>query len=941
MATLSEIMVKITADKGDFERVITGVMKSAERLGATVTTVGRKISRDMNNSISNVSKSAKNLPEHLKPFNQSLRELQKEFKELEKTSVQSLDKMADAAIKTRVGFDKLTSVSKTGKQAIKVIQEIEQAAKETQLAVLGLNKDGTVKISTQEAVKRLKQFESEIIKAKGELEKLRDAGDIGSYTAGMDVLNRKLQEVRNAMQAANQGGMAYISTLQRLGIITESVGNAMAVHMEQMRQALINANNAFQARSTFADKATKFTFEGNLGPIQKQALALSNHLEKAARQGTALNIALKELGNNASMKDTIDYIRYLNMGMARYQQTVLATGIAFAGMTYGLIQLSNVIDGRLVKSFERFKETWKEALEPFVRAWTHVANAIVNAGTAVGKFFESLAMSSPIVSQMIGWFIYLSTLGALVFAPLAFGAKTFANNLKLALGNTYPLIKALVDGLALVLPRVMMVAGAIVLLGGFIAKLWKESEGFRNAVVTAWNMIKTAVVTALEPIFNYLGYLKAYINTLISTMMGGASSTAERWQMLGNAIGKVILFIASQVVPILSVAMKTIATIIVAAIKQAITVVQFLNNAWENHRGTITAVFSAVKTVVVTALTAVFGFIKSIMPTISSIVKEAFSLIKQAAMTVFPYIAAIVKTTLPVIAAIFKTVFPIVVSIVKSAWANIKAIIVSGLNIIKNAIRLFSNVLKGNWKGAWENVKAIVKNAVTLIWNYIQLMFIGRILKAVGTFGRGVLSSMKSAWNAVYNAVRGTLSKMASSVKSIFSSIKTAASIVFNSVKSAITRPIEAAKDKVLGVIGKIKSAFAGLKITIPKPKLPHISVSKVKGPLGIELPRFSVKWYATGGIFTGPSIIGVGEKGDEAVVPLSDKSRMKPFALAVADFINDASEKTSKNSPNTVVNINISQLVVREEADVKRIAQELERLSRIETRAKGGWVYA
>ena len=66
---------------------------------------------------------------------------------------------------------------------------------------------------------------------------------------------------------------------------------------------------------------------------------------------------------------------------------------------------------------------------------------------------------------------------------------------------------------------------------------------------------------------------------------------------------------------------------------------------------------------------------------------------------------------------------------------------------------------------------------------------------------------------------------------------------------------------------------------SIPKPKLPHISVSvghKQVGELSIPFPQFSVSWNALGGIFKKPTIFatpngmqGVGEAGAEAILPL------------------------------------------------------------------------
>jgi hypothetical protein len=69
---------------------------------------------------------------------------------------------------------------------------------------------------------------------------------------------------------------------------------------------------------------------------------------------------------------------------------------------------------------------------------------------------------------------------------------------------------------------------------------------------------------------------------------------------------------------------------------------------------------------------------------------------------------------------------------------------------------------------------------------------------------------------------------------------------------------------------------------SLPKLKIPHISVSGGKAPFGIggagSLPKFDIKWYKDGGIFKQPTIIptlkglkGVGEAGAEAVAPLQD----------------------------------------------------------------------
>ena len=79
--------------------------------------------------------------------------------------------------------------------------------------------------------------------------------------------------------------------------------------------------------------------------------------------------------------------------------------------------------------------------------------------------------------------------------------------------------------------------------------------------------------------------------------------------------------------------------------------------------------------------------------------------------------------------------------------------------------------------------------------------------------------------------------------------------------------------------------------------------------------------------------MIGAGEAGKEAILPLENKRYMKPYAQAVASLMNDMSTGGGQVINN---NFNVSQLVVKEEADIKRIAEQLETLQRRENRRRG-----
>lgn len=52
-----------------------------------------------------------------------------------------------------------------------------------------------------------------------------------------------------------------------------------------------------------------------------------------------------------------------------------------------------------------------------------------------------------------------------------------------------------------------------------------------------------------------------------------------------------------------------------------------------------------------------------------------------------------------------------------------------------------------------------------------------------------------------------------------------------------------------------------------------------------VEIPNYQVNWWAKGGLFTRPTLLsGLGEAGDEGVIPLSDKRAMSRIADAIVD---------------------------------------------------------
>lgn len=69
------------------------------------------------------------------------------------------------------------------------------------------------------------------------------------------------------------------------------------------------------------------------------------------------------------------------------------------------------------------------------------------------------------------------------------------------------------------------------------------------------------------------------------------------------------------------------------------------------------------------------------------------------------------------------------------------------------------------------------------------------------------------------------------------------------------------------------------------------------------SIPSLSIQWYAQGGIIDTAKIIGVGEAGPEAVVPLTQPN-LKPFAQAVASELTRPTGRRSGEKIEQTFNI-------------------------------------
>lgn len=162
--------------------------------------------------------------------------------------------------------------------------------------------------------------------------------------------------------------------------------------------------------------------------------------------------------------------------------------------------------------------------------------------------------------------------------------------------------------------------------------------------------------------------------------------------------------------------------------------------------------------------------------------------------------------------------------------------------------------------------------------------------------------SMANAWNdfsqgfrfetnssaSVFGLSMGTIrlssSDAASSIKKDFGSAKLTGINAFSDIEKNITASMQRSTSVVGTEVGKINGKLSAIKTNIGvNVNVYKTGISKIGVDGSLASGGISLWTAAAGGIATRPTLGIWGEAGDEALVPLSNREKVRPFAQAVA----------------------------------------------------------
>lgn len=450
---------------------------------------------------------------------------------------------------------------------------------------------------------------------------------------------------------------------------------------------------------------------------------------------------------------------------------------------------------------------------------------------------------------------------ALNLAALAFGTMAEDGNLKFitsltSVGSTYDSVKGSAQGMfdATTTPMQQMESNT--------RKLQQALVPLGEKLAELANAILPPLVSVITTIGGWFERLPGPVQNFVIIL--GALLVAF------TALTPVIAAI-SVAMGALNISMLPIIAVIAAVAAAIAGIIAIIQN-W----GAITQWFGELWNTICTGIGAMVDSLKAWFSNLWTHLQSVWEGICNVVQTAVMLLGSIIQGAIDIITLPFQMIWENCKGIVSSVWEGIKSVVSSAIHAVSSTI---------------SSVMGAIKNVISTVWNAISSK-VSSVLNAIKTTVSTIFNAVKSVASSVWNGIKSLISSVVDGIKSkvssvfngvkstvtsIFNGIKSTATSVWNGIKEAIIKPVEAAKNAVKGIIDKITGFFSGMKLELPKIKLPHF---KISGKLSLSppsVPHLSIDWYKEGGILTKPTVFGMngsslmagGEAGKEAVLPL------------------------------------------------------------------------
>lgn len=627
-------------------------------------------------------------------------------------------------------------------------------------------------------------------------------------------------------------------------------------------------------------------------------LSLQNPTDKAAAQMEALGLSVYDSeGNMRSMNDILGDLNKSMDGMTSAEKSNIISTI------FNKTDLSSV-NALLANTGETWDSLQKSITDSGGAAQQMADTQLDNLQgqiTILKSALEGLAISfgellMPAIKQIVGW------------------VQKFVDWLNGMNDGTKKVIMT-VALLAAALGPVLIVIGKVISAVGTIMTVVPKIAGVINTVKGAFAALNTTMLA--NPITLIIAAIVALVAAFIY-LWNNCDGFRQFWIDLWENVKKTAVTVWN-------------------AIKE------FFAQVWEAIKTIFSTVFEVIKTLVTTYFNLYKTIIQTVFNTVKTVITTIWESIKGVFTTVFNVIKTLVTTYFNIYKTIIQTVLTIIQMVITTVWNTIKTVITTVLNAIKtifstiwNAIKTIISAVVGAIKGLITGNFTAVKNSITTIMNTIKstISTIWNTIKStISTVLGAIKGAVTSVFSGIVNAVKSAMVNVLNAVKSGFANVK-------NHITGLASQAFTWGRDLVMGIVNGIRScigavADAASSVASKIRSFLHFSVPD-EGPLTDYeswMPDF-MDGLAKG-IEKSRGMI------QKAVKDVSADMIISPDVKTGSDLSVAGNDRNSTEQSGAVHNISgpliqIQEMSVRNDNDIRKISQELNAMMCAGRRARG-----